>query len=105
MMRDELITTELSPTALAMSSGPTISYTKLCCDGMPSAMVDAREAGEHPDHPHRDDVGGDEDGEHQGEDRGSRLGRHQELALVDAVGERPLPTRRGTAPVRTAGRP
>ena len=38
MMRDELITTELSPTALARSSGPTISYTKLCCDGMPSAM-------------------------------------------------------------------
>ncbi len=39
MMREELMTTELSPTALARSSGPTISYTKLCCDGMPSAVA------------------------------------------------------------------
>ena len=38
-MRDELMTTPFRPTALARSSGPTISYTKLCWDGMPRASA------------------------------------------------------------------
>ena len=91
MMRDELMTTELSPTALARSSGPTISYTKLCRDGMSRATGTAGEPGEHPDHPHGDDVRGGEHAEDEREHRGDRLGDHQQLALVDAVGERARP--------------
>ena len=39
MTRDVLMTTELSPTALETSSGPTISYRKLWRAGMPKAVV------------------------------------------------------------------
>ena len=39
MMREELMITEFSPTALATSSGPTISYRKLCCEAMPRAIA------------------------------------------------------------------